>query len=171
MNESTGTKADPTSEFLKHWAESFARILQTACAFTPETLPPEMLRQIRASLFEGIGKAWDEYMRSPQFLESMKQLTDQAIAFRRMTNDLLVKARHETQGVAREDVDHVMVAIHHLEARVLNRMDDLAERVGAIETRLNGKLSGERAQPAATAAPRATAHKAPAKRSADRRRK
>jgi hypothetical protein len=172
MNKSTETKADPSAELLKQWGESFARILQTACTFTPETLPPEMLRQLRASLFEGMARSWDEFMRSPQFLEGMKQFMDQAIAFRKMTNEMLVKARHELQGVAREDVDDLMAAIHHLEARVLNRMDDLAGRVGAIETRLDGKPSAAPTPSASAAAPRGpTASPAPPKRSADRRRK
>jgi hypothetical protein len=78
----------------------------------------------------------------------MKQWMESAITFRKMSSDFLTKARQETQAPAREDIDAAMQTVHHMEARVLDRMEDLARQVEALAVRLD-KLSANK--PAARA--------------------
>jgi hypothetical protein len=129
MNDSTDSKTDPSSEFLRQWSESFSRILQTAGTFTPDSMPPEMMRQIRSGIFQALAKSWEEFMRSPQFLESTKQMMDNAVAFRKMSSDFLTKTRQEFQGTSRGDVDDLLQAMREMEARLTRRVDDLAAQV------------------------------------------
>jgi hypothetical protein len=129
MNDSNESKTDAAADFLKSWTESFSRILQSACNFAPDTMPPEMMRQIRTGIFQALAKSWEEFMRSPQFLEGMKQMMDNAIAFRQMTGEFFAKARHETQGVNREDVDGVLLAVREMEARLTRRVEELASQI------------------------------------------
>jgi hypothetical protein len=135
-NDSNESKTDGATDFLKSWAESFSRILQSACHFTPDTMPPELLRQIRTGLFDALAKSWEEFLRSPQFLEGMKQMMDNAVAFRQMSGDFFARVRRETQGVNREDVDKILLAVHELETRLNRRVDELAHRVGRGSGRL-----------------------------------
>jgi len=134
------TNTDPSAEFLKHWQDSFSRIFQAAGTFTPESMPPEMLNQIRSGIFQALAKSWQEFMRSPQFLEGMKQTMDTAIAFRRMSSDFLTKARQEMQGTSRQDVDDLLLAMREMETRLTRRVDDLAAKVA--ET--SGSAAGSR---------------------------
>jgi len=53
----------------------------------------------------------------PQFVEAMKQWMDQAIAFRKMTNDFMAKVRNEMQAASRDDIDNVMLSVRHMEKR------------------------------------------------------
>ena len=129
-NDSDESKTEAATDFLKGWAESFSRILQSASNFTPDNLPPEILRQIRAGIFQALAKSWEEFLRSPQFLESMKQMMDNAVAFRQMSGDFFTTIRRETQGVNREDVDKILLAVHELETRLNRRVDELANRAG-----------------------------------------
>ena len=85
-------------------------------------------------------------MRSPQFLESMKQWMDTAINFRKMTNDFMAKVRNEIQAPSRDDIDTVMLTVRHMEKRLLDRVEDLAVRIAQMDSRLNGHA----AQPAVT---------------------
>jgi len=157
MSESSDNLSDQIGSFQKIWMETFSRMAQNAFAFTPDSAPPEMLRQMRSGIFEALAQSWDEYLRSPQFLDAMKQWMDSAIFFRKMTNDLLTKARHETQDIAREDIDSVMLAVRHMEKRILDRLESLSARVDELtQAKPNGPVGGA-ARRRATAARRQAA--------------
>ena len=141
MSDSNENRADSTADFFKHWQESFNRILQAAGTFTPDTLPPEMLRQIRSNMFQAMAKSWEEFLRSPQFLEGMKQMMDNAIAFRRLSSDFLTKARQEMQGTSRQDVDDMLLAMREMEARLTRRVDELAAQMDAKTPPQQGKAA------------------------------
>src|SRR4051812_38260648 len=132
MSDNNEQFAGQMDSFQKIWMETFSRMAQTAFSFTPDSAPPEMIRQMRSGIFQALAQSWDEYMRSPQFSEGMKQWMDQAILFRKMTNEFFTKARHETQDIAREDVDNVMLAVRHMEKRLLDRMEDLSARIDQV---------------------------------------
>ena len=132
MSESTENLTEQFAAYQKIWMETFSRMMQTAFTSAPDSAPPEILRQMRSGIFQALAQSWDEYLRSPQFAESVKQWMDSAIFYRKMTNDLLTKSRHETQDVAREDVDSVLLAVRHLEKRLLDRLEELSSRIDAV---------------------------------------
>jgi hypothetical protein len=120
-----------------------------------------VLRQIRSGIFQALAQAWDEFLRSPQFLEGMKQWMENAISFRKMTNEFLTKTRHESQGAAREDIDSVLLAVRHMETRLLDRVEDLAKEVGRMKERL---ADGEAVKSKGKTQPQATRSKAARKK-------
>ena len=79
-------------------------------------------------------------MRSPQFTESMKQWMDNAISFRKMTNDFMAKVRNEMQAASKDDIDQIMLSIRHMEKRLLDRIDQLCSdmKPTATASRKNG---------------------------------
>jgi len=161
MNENDFEKtAEQAAAFQKIWGESLSRMIQTAFASGPSSPPPELLREIRNGIFQALAKSWDEFMRSPQFLDGMKQWMDQAVTFRKLSNDFMAKVRNEMQAPSREDIDTVMLAVRHMEKRLLDRVDHLAEQLGA----LNGKFAKRGSKPPAPAAaanPRRAARRRP----------
>src|SRR5215471_18390764 len=140
--------AEQAAAFQKIWGESLSKMIQTAFSAGPNSPPPEVVREMRSGIFQALAKSWDEFMRSPQFLEGMKQWMDQAVAFRKLSNDFMAKVRNEMQMPSRDDIDSVMLAVRHMEKRLLDRIDHLAERLGA----LNGHLAKPGARRAAKAA-------------------
>lgn len=126
MSEEPKSVADQTAAFQHIWVDAMSKMLHTTCAFGPSSAPPEVLKEIRGGILQALAKAWEEFMRSPQFLESMKQWMDSAIAFRKMSNEFMASARNELQGTSREDIDTIMLAIRHLEKRLLDRIDQVA---------------------------------------------
>jgi len=136
MSEQAEQFTEQAAAFQKMWTESMSKLMQTAFTVSPNSPPPELLKQIRCGIFEALAKSWDEFMRSPQFLESMKQWMENAIAFRKMSNDFLGKVRNEMQAPSREDMDSILLAVRHMETRVLGRVEELSAQVHALK---NGK--------------------------------
>src|SRR5437660_12804489 len=139
MNENFEKTAEQAAAFQKIWAESMAKMMQAAFSMTPNSAPPEVLRQIRSGLFQALAQSWDEFMRSPQFLEGMKQWMDNAINFRKMTNDFMARVRNELQAPSREDIDTIMLSVRHMEQRLLSKVEALSSQVNELNQRLNGQ--------------------------------
>jgi hypothetical protein len=150
MNDTTEKTAEQAAAFQKIWAESMSRLMQSAFTFTPGSPPPEVVQQIRSGIFQALAESWQEFMRSPQFLEGMKQWMENAVTFRKTTNDFLAKVRNEMQAPSREDIDTVMLSLRHLETRLLDRLENLAGQL----SQLNGKLATTKNQKAAKASAR-----------------
>jgi len=148
MNEDSQRTAEQAAAFQKIWVDSVSKTMQTLFTFNPEAVPPEIARQIRRGILEALAKSWDEFMRSPQFLEGMKQWMDQAVTFRKMSNDFLATARSEMQATSRDDIDTVMLTVRHMEKRILDRVDELATQVADLSNRVGHSPGIRQAAPA-----------------------
>ena len=137
MSDSTEKTFDQAAAFQKMWLETFNKMAQAGISFTPESAPPEFLRQMRSGIFSALSKSWEEFMRTPQFLEATKTMMENAITFRQMSADLLTQAQHSMQATARSDINDLMQAIHHLETRILDRIEDVSQRLEKLETKGN----------------------------------
>jgi hypothetical protein len=146
MSDNFEKTAEQAAAFQKIWMDSMSKVMQTAFTFGNNSPPPDVLKQIRGGIFQALAQSWEEFMRSPEFLESMKQWMDTAINFRRMSNDFMAKVRNEIQAPSRDDIDTVMLTVRHMEKRLLDRVEDLAAQIAQIDSRLNGHA----AQPAVT---------------------
>ena len=135
---------EQAATFQKIWVDSVSKMMQAAFTITPNSPPPEVLRQIRSGIFQALADSWDEFMRSPQFLEGMKQWMETAINFRKISNDFMSKVRNEMQAPSRDDVDTLMVNIRHIEKRLLDRIDELAVQVNQLKQLLQGRKNGSR---------------------------
>ena len=120
--------SEQSAAFQKIWMESFTKLMQAASLVTPNSAPPELLREMRNSILNALGKSWDEFLRSPQFQETMKQWMDQAIAVRKMSHDLMGKVRKEMQAPSRDDIDAIMLSMRHMETRILDRLEALEKQ-------------------------------------------
>jgi hypothetical protein len=96
------------------------------------------MRQMRSGIFQALGQSWEQFLRSPQFMEGMKQHMDNAIAFRKMSGEFFSKIRHETQSTSRDDIDAVMLAVRHMETRVLDRVERLAAKIDRANQQPDG---------------------------------
>ena len=86
-------------------------------------------------------------MRSPQFFDRMKQRMEGAINFRKLSNDFMAKVRNETQAPSRDDIDTIMLAVRHMEKRLLDRIEQLAAQVNALDGHETAAASKEAAAP------------------------
>jgi hypothetical protein len=146
MSDNFEKTAEQAAAFQKIWMESMSKIMQTAFTFGSDSPPPDVLKQIRSGIFQALAQSWEEFMRSPQFTENMKQWMDAAINFRKMSNDFMAKVRNEMQAPSRDDIDTVMLTVRHMEKRLLDRIDDLANQISALNNRSNGQAGKSASQ-------------------------
>ena len=132
MSDQTSGFSEQAADFQKIWVESLTKLMQTAFTLRPDAASPELLRQIRNGILQALSESWDQFLRSPQFQEGMKQWMEQAVAFRKMSNEMMVKFRRELQAPSRDDVDAIMLAVRHMETRVLDRMEEIEKRVAQL---------------------------------------
>jgi hypothetical protein len=133
---------DDAERVTRVWTEFATKMMSAGLTLGPDKAPPEVSRQMRTLMFQAMSQQAEQFMRSPQFLDLMKQSMDAAINMRKQINDLLTQAHHAGQGVARQDVDALLRSVHHLETRVLDRLEDVATRLDQITRRLDA-LEGE----------------------------
>jgi hypothetical protein len=138
MEEKFEKNAEQAAAFQKMWLESMSKMMQAAFTFSPNSPPPEVMRQIRSGIFSALADSWDKFMRSPEFLEGMRQWMEQAIAFRKTTSDFMARVRNELQSPSRDDIDSVMLTVRHMEKRLLDRMESLAAQIDELKERPEG---------------------------------
>ena len=134
MDETFEKTAEQAAAFQKIWIDSASKMIQAGLTIGPNSAPPEILRQVRSGMFQALAESWEEFMRSPQFLEGMKQWMETAVAFRKVSAEFLAKARNEMQAPSRDDIDTVMLNIRHMEKRLLDRVEDLSRQVEALKS-------------------------------------
>lgn len=138
-NNNFDKAADQVAAFQKIWMESMSRVMQAAFTISPNSPPPEVLHQMRSGIFQALAQSWDEFMRSPQFADGMRQWMEGAIAFRKMSNDFMARVRNELQSPSRDDVDTIMLTVRHMEKRLLDRVEELSQEVKQLGEKLQGK--------------------------------
>jgi hypothetical protein len=129
----------------------FATRMTTAGDMAPNpcTTPTDAARDARSNIFETMTRYTDEFLRSEQFLQLMKQSLDASLLFRQQMNDFLTQAHHEMKGVAQEDVDNVLRSVRRMEKRTLeqllaisSRLDEVTRRLEELEAGPQGKIPG-----------------------------
>lgn len=119
--------------YMKFWSDLTSKMTAATFAGTPGNTPPESAREVRAAMLKAMAESCDQYLRSPQFQEALKQWFANSIRFRSRMNEWLSGMRHEFQGVSRQDVDALVQAVGRLESRVSDGLQRLTERLDALE--------------------------------------
>ena len=141
--EATRQFTQGQNQFLKMWTDFAGKMATAGVSFSPEATPPDAARDMRSAFFKAWSEHCEQYMRSPEFLDSWKKAMDGAIEFRREMNQSLGRMHHEFGGTSRQDVDHLMQAMSHLERRLVDNqeratqtIEQLADRLEALEKKL-----------------------------------
>jgi len=103
-------------------------------AFTPDAV-----RRMQAAFLDGMAQYAEQWMKSPQFLESLKRTMDRALDIRRQMDDFLqsnmASAFETATGGANSEV---MGAIRQSTAQLQEQMARIVERLDDLEARTSG---------------------------------
>lgn len=136
VNQMSSQAISAMGNYTKIWTDLMANMAMAGLNGAPGMPPPEAARQMRGSIFRTVSDAMDESMRTPQFLEWMRQSMDTMLTFRKQFDSMLTQTRQVLQGTTREDIDTLMITIRHMERRLLDRMEELVERLDEFEDRM-----------------------------------
>lgn len=147
----TEGSANPTEQFTRFWTDMMAQMGQNAGAMGGATngqpgAPafPDQSKAMQRAMFDTMARYFDDFMRSEQFLEQMKQTMDQSLAMKKMFDDFLIRTQTTLQSPVRGDVEDIAQLLRSIEGRLLDRIDELEEKVAAVEER-QGAERGDKA--------------------------
>lgn len=163
MDEKSDQAFQQAAAFQRTWMDSFTQMAEVWTRASPGKPPPDVVREMRSGMLKVLADSWEEFMRTPQFMEYMKNSMDGMLTLRKMGADMMTRSRHEAQSPAREDIDGVLLAIRHMERRLLDRIEEVDTGISEIGDRVE-KLEGSVGAPAPEATPKRPSRK-PASRS------
>jgi len=161
MSDDFTRATEQVAAFQKIWMDSFTQFMQ---GVTPDTASPEVLRHRRASIFQSLARSWDEFLRSPQFLEGMRHWMDSTVTFRKLSNEWMARVRNEFQAPSREDIDSIMLSVRHMEQRLLDRVEQLAKRIEALDDKASESQPAKGSNKAPRPSPARNRRRTPASR-------
>ncbi len=103
-----------------------------------------MNQEMRSAMFKAWGEYFDQYMRSPDFLQAVQRSMSASVQARKQWNEIVGQLQHEFQLATRQDVDQILSSIHHAERRVLDRFEELAQQMEELESRLKNAENAKR---------------------------
>lgn len=127
---------DQAARFTQAWADFASKMTAAGMTLRPDQPPTEASRQVRDAMLQAMSGYCDQFMRSPEFLDMMRQSMDASMTLRQQFNQFLTKSYHAGQGVAQQDIGALLQAVHHMENRALDCMDQMNKRLDEICARL-----------------------------------
>jgi len=137
MNDNINKGFDQVAAFQKLWTDSFANMASVWSQFSPASPPSDEMRKMRGGMLKVLAETWDEYMRTPQFMEMMKGSLNGALDLKRMARDGMNRVHEQFETPSKEDIDGVLLAIRHVERRLLDRLQGLDDRVANLDEKID----------------------------------
>ena len=85
--------------------------------------------------FEAVSRSLDAYMRSPAFLQTMRENTDLLVKAKRQADDLAAEIARNANIPTATDISGLFERLHSVEEVILARLGQIEERLSAIEQR------------------------------------
>ena len=137
MNDNLNKGFDQVAAFQRLWTDSFANMASVWSQFTPGSPPSDEIRKMRGGMLKVLAETWDVYMRTPQFMEMMKGSLNGTLDLKRMARDAINRVHEQFENPSKEDIDGVLLAIRHVERRLLDRLEGLDDRVANLDEKID----------------------------------
>jgi hypothetical protein len=137
MSDNMNKGFDQVAAFQKLWTDSFANMTGVWSQFSPGSPPSDEIRKMRGGMLKVLAETWDEYMRTPQFMEMMKASLNGSLDLKRMARDGMNRVHEQFENPSKEDIDSVLMAIRHVERRLLDRLEGLDDRVANLNEKID----------------------------------
>jgi hypothetical protein len=137
MSDSINKGFEQVAAFQKLWMDSFANMASIWSQFSPSSPPSDEMRKMRGGMLKVLAETWDEYMRTPQFMEMMKASLNGALDLKRIARDGMNRVHEQFENPSKQDIDDVLLAIRHVERRLLDRLEGLDERVANLDEKID----------------------------------
>lgn len=131
MNLDQEKLVEDVAAYSKMWMDFTTRMMMAGMNVNPKAPPQKMAEEFRKGVLGVVAEYSEAVMRSPQFLEMMKQSMDGVLAARKQFDEAMTSIRHDTQGTSRQDIDSLMMTIRHMGTRLSDRLDQLEERLNS----------------------------------------
>lgn len=124
------TQNNGMDAFSAFWRDYMSRLGAAGMSMPQTPDPNEGVKQMQRMFLDAMAKYADDFMRSPQFLEMMRQNMENALSFRRQLDEFMAQALNQAQAPSRSDVDELIKLVKGVEERMMERVDALEDRLG-----------------------------------------
>lgn len=100
---------------------------------------PQKLQQ---RMFESLAESFDRFMRSPAFLETMRQNLKVMTDLKKFQDQAIEDAARHVGVPLASDVHGLFERLNSIEQIILNRLQSLESRLDGLESKLRGGSSG-----------------------------
>jgi len=136
-NNSVSSAADPARDFLEFWRNYFEQTAIQTRILLEGMQGGKSLDQLHTQGLESLSQSLDGFMRTPPFLEVLKQSLKSMIDLKQTQNQMSQSIVQQTGLPLAADVTGVFERVHSAEQTILARLAMLDDRLKAIEKTLN----------------------------------
>jgi len=136
MSDNTNKAFDQAAAFQKLWMDSMTGMAGVWSQYSPASPAPEETRKMRGGMLKVLTETWDQFMRTPQFMEMMKSSLNGALDLRRFARDGMNRVHEQFETPNKTDIDGILLAIRHVERRILDRLEGFEDRVADVKDRI-----------------------------------
>ena len=137
MSDNMNKYFDQVAAFQKLWMDSVANMSGVWSQFSHDSPPSDEMRKMRGGMLQVLAETWDQYMRTPQFMEMMKASLNGALDLKRLARDGMNRVHEQFENPGKQDIDDVLLAIRHVERRLLDRLEGLDDRVANLNEKID----------------------------------
>ena len=137
MSDDMNKTFEQAAAFQKLWIDSMANMAAVWSQYSPGSPAPEEMRKMRSGMLKVLADTLDEFMRTPQFMEMMKVSLNGALNLKRFAREGMHRVHEQFEIPDKSDIDGVLLAIRHVERRILDRLDGFEERVADMKERIS----------------------------------
>jgi hypothetical protein len=133
-SDGSSAAADPAREFLEFWRRYFEQTaIQTRILF--ESMHGgKALEQTHSQWTQALSKSLDSFMRTPAFLEVLKQTLKQMVEVKQLQNQAVQAAMKQSGLPLAAEFASVLERIQSAEQAILKRLAAIEDRLQAVET-------------------------------------
>jgi hypothetical protein len=136
-NEGVSSAADPAHDFLDFWRNYFEQTAIQTRILLEGMQGGKSLDQLHNQGLESLGQSLDGFMRTPAFLEVLKQSLKRMIGLKQMQDQMAQTVAPQSGLPLAADVTGVFERVHSAEQTILKQLAKLDDRLKAIEKTLN----------------------------------
>jgi hypothetical protein len=136
-NEGVSSAADPARDFLEFWKNYFEQTAIQTRILLESMQGGKSLDQLHNQGLASLSESLDGFMRTPAFLEVLKQSIKRMIDLKQMQDQLAETVAQQTGVPLKTDVTGVFERVHSAEQTILKQLAMLDDRLKAIEKTLN----------------------------------
>jgi len=136
-NAEAGSAADPARDFLDFWRNYFEQTAIQSRILLEGMQGGKPLDQLHNQGLESLSQSLDDFMRTPAFLEALKQSLKRMIDLKQMQDQMAQAVAQQTGLPLAADVTGVFERVNSAERTILKQLAVLDERLKAIEKTLN----------------------------------
>lgn len=121
--------ADMANVMFRTWTDFLTNMGKAWGANPLEDTPTDAARRARAALFKTWAGWWDQFSRTNEFMEAIKQGLNSSVQAQNQVNDFLTQSHHRMQLPAAEDIHELMREMRHLGRKLSRDTEMICERL------------------------------------------